>query len=235
MVISSADTKTRGFEVKSQIIHYSALFYLLQVLAGCSATTTIDEYRPSAEPIPINNGEKIVLLGRRDAGHYETDNEFIHCVAKHLKNVEIQVLDQQQFIDAIYPWFEPRTAPKSLARLKRLLQQPLVMTEIDRLSVRYLVWIDGLTETQEKSGSISCAIGPSGGGCLGYTQWSKLSNYESTVWDLQLLEEKGRLRVDSEGTSYLIGAIAPIPLLTPVKNDACNSMGSQLKLFFSTQ
>ena len=38
--------------------------------------------------------------------------------------------------------------------------------------------------------------------------------------DLQLLEGKGRLRVDSEGSSYLIGAVAPIPLLTPVKSDA---------------
>jgi len=41
--------------------------------------------------------------------------------------------------------------------------------------------------------------------------------------------------VDSEGTSYLIGAVAPIPLLTPVKNDACNSLGNQLKSFFSVE
>ena len=208
---------------------------LLLALGGCSATTTIDEYRPSAEPITLNSMEKIVLLGRRDAGHYETDIEFINCIRKQLNRADIEVLDQQTFIDGIYPWFEPRTAPRALPRLKRLLQQPLVKAEIDRQAVRYLVWLDGSTETQEKSGSISCAVGPGGGGCLGYAQWSKLSTYEGTIWDLQLLEEKGRLRVDSEGTSYLIGVVAPIPLLTPVKNDACTSMGTQLTSFFSPQ
>ncbi len=233
--MASINTTNWGTKVRSPIIRHSLLFCLLQVLAGCSATTTIDEYRPTAEPIPLNDSEKIVLLGRRNAGNNETDNEFIQCISTHLKSTDIQVLDQQQFVDAIYPWFEPRTAPRSLARLKHLLQQPLVATEIERLSARYLVWVDGSTETQDKSGSISCAIGPGGGGCLGYAQWSKLSNYESTVWDLHSLQEKGRLRVDSEGTSYLIGAIAPIPLLTPVKNDACDSMGKQLRLFFSTQ
>jgi len=215
--------------------HLNLAAVILLMLGGCAATTTIDEYRPSAEPIVLDNMEKIVLLGRLDSGHHETDIEFIDCIAKQLERADIDVFNQQAFIDAIYPWFEPRTAPKGLPRLKRLLQQPQVRAEIDRLAVRYLVWLDGSTETQEKTGSISCALSPGGGGCLGYAQWNKLSMYESTVWDLQLLEEKGRLRVDSEGTSYLIGAIAPIPLLTPVKDDACNSMGSQLTSFFSPQ
>ena len=52
------------------------------ILAGCAATTTIDEYRPTGEPIELNAGEKVVVLGRRDAGHYETDREFIGCVDK---------------------------------------------------------------------------------------------------------------------------------------------------------
>jgi len=39
--------------------------------------------------------------------------------------------------------------------------------------------------------------------------------------------------VDSSGTSYLLGVVAPIPLLTPVKNDACTSLGTQLKQFFT--
>jgi len=207
----------------------------LSVLSGCAATTTIDKYRPSTELIALNSNEKIALLGRRDAGHHETDREFINCVASKIKAANIEVLDEQTFINAIYPWFEPRTAPRGLPRLKRLLQQPLVKAEINQQAVRYLVWLDGSTETQDQSGSISCAIGPGGGGCLGFAQWNKLSVYEGIVWDLHLLEEKGRLRIDSEGTSYLIGAVAPIPLLTPVKSDACNSMGTQLTSFFSTQ
>jgi len=208
---------------------------VLIILSGCSATTTIDEYRPTDQPIFLNSDEKVVILGRRDAGHYETDREFIECVGKKVTSGKVKVLPEQQFIDAIYPWFEPRTAPKGLPRLKRLMQQRSIKAKVDALSIRYLVWLDGSTETTGQGGSMSCAIGPGGGGCLGFAQWDKLSVYEATVWDLEELVEKGRLRVDSEGTSYLIGAVAPIPLLTPVKNDACNSLGNQLKSFFSVE
>ncbi len=206
---------------------------LLAILAGCSATTTIDEYRPSGDPIELNADERVVVLGRRDAGHYETDREFIDCVAKQMKGADIGILPEAQFIDSIYPWFEPRTAPKGLPRLKKLMRDPSIKTVVDNQSVRYLVWLDGSTETLDKGGSISCAIGPGGGGCFGFAQWNKLSVYEAIVWDLQDLQEMGRLRVDSEGTSYLIGAVAPIPLLTPVKSDACSSLGKQLKTFFT--
>ena len=208
---------------------------LLITLSGCSATTTIDEYRPTDQPIVLNSDEKVVILGRRDAGHYETDREFIECVSKKVTSGAVKILPEQRFIDAIYPWFEPRTAPKGLPRLKRLMQQSSIKAKVDALSIRYLVWLDGSTETTGQGGSMSCAIGPGGGGCLGFAQWDKLSVYEATVWDLDELVEKGRLRVDSEGTSYLIGAVAPIPLLTPVKNDACNSLGNQLKSFFSVE
>ena len=202
-------------------------------LFGCSATTTIDEYRPTGEAIELDANERVVVLGRRDAGHYETDREFIGCVGDKIRGANIQVLPEQEFIDAIYPWFEPRTAPKGLPRLKRLMQDASVKTQVDKRNVRYLVWLDGATETLDSVGSISCAIGPGGGGCFGFAQWDKVSVYEAIVWDLNELTEKGRLRVDSEGTSYLIGAVAPIPFLTPVKSDACSSMGNQLKNFFS--
>ncbi len=208
------------------------LFCLAPLLVGCAATTTIDEYRPTDQPILINKSEKVVVLGRRDAGHYETDREFISCVTNKISSASINVVLEQTFIDSIYPWFEPRTAPKGLPRLKRLMQNPAVRDKVDELSIRYLVWLDGSTETLSKGGSMSCAIGPGGGGCFGFAQWDKLSTYEATVWDLTDLIEKGRLRVDSEGTSYLIGAVAPIPLLTPVKSDACSSLGDQLKTFF---
>jgi hypothetical protein len=205
------------------------------IIAGCSATTTIDEYRPTGEAIALNEDDRIVLLGRRDAGHYETDREFISCVGEKMKGGDIRVLPEQEFIDAIYPWFEPRTAPKGLLRLKRLMQDGSIKDEVNKLSIRYLVWLDGSTETLDSGGSMSCAIGPGGGGCFGFAQWDKLSVYEAIVWDLQDLTEKGRLRVDSEGTSYLIGAVAPIPFLTPVKSDACASLSNQLKGFFTVQ
>lgn len=211
------------------------LFAVITILTGCGATTSIDEYRPNNSLMELNSDESLVILGRRDAGHYDTDREFISCVAGKMQGANIPVMPEQQFIDAIYPWFEPRTAPKGLRRLTRLMQDPDIKSQIDRQGVRYLVWLDGSTQTLEQGGSISCAVGPGVGGCFGYAQWEKSAVYEAIVWDLNDFSEKGRLRVDSAGTSYLIGAVAPIPLLTPVKKDACNSLGKQLKKFFTSE
>ena len=82
---------------------------------------------------------------------------------------------------------------------------------------------------------MSCTIGPAGGGCFGFTQWDKTSIYEAIIWDLSNLTEKGRIRVDTEGTSYLIGVVAPIPLLSPVKSNACSGLGKQLSSYFSNE
>lgn len=205
------------------------------LLAGCAANTTIDEFRPNLNPIEIGEGEKVVILGRRDAGHYETDRDFVDCIGGKIGTDTVQVLPEEQFIDAFYPWFEPRTAPKGLSRLKRLLEDPVISQRVKSLGIRYLVWLDGKTETQGQSGSMSCAVGPGGGGCFGFASWDKASIYEAILWDLYDLTEKGRVRVDSSGTSYLIGAVAPIPLLSPVKSDACTGLGDQIKTFFAAE
>ena len=68
---------------------------------------------PAAKPLTSMPTSGSVVLGRRDAGHYETDREFIDCVAKRMQGADIGVVPEQQFIDSIYPWFEPRTAPKA--------------------------------------------------------------------------------------------------------------------------
>jgi hypothetical protein len=202
------------------------------LLGGCAATTTIDEFRTTTAPIEIGSDDRVVILGRRDAGHYETDRDFVDCVGNKMNSNKFTVMPEQEFIDAIYPWFEPRTAPRGLARLTRLLEEPLVRRKVDQEKIRYLVWLDGQTETQGQAGSMSCTLGPAGGGCLGFSLWEKASVYEAIIWDLQDLTEKARVRVDSEGTSYLIGVIAPIPLLSPVKSDACSGLGKQLKSYF---
>ena len=219
--------------MKAKLNSFIGSYLCIIFLSGCTAVTTIDEYRPTNESIRLDKTEKVVILGRRDAGHYETDSEFIDCVSKKINTANVRVVGEQTFIDSIYPWFEPRTAPKGLPRLKRLMQENVVRERVTQQNIRYLVWLDGSTETMGQGGSISCAVGPAGGGCFGFAQWDKISTYDATVWDLVELTEKGRLRVDSEGTSYLIGAVAPIPLLTPVKSDACGSLGNQLKKFLT--
>jgi hypothetical protein len=204
-------------------------------LGGCGSTTTVDDYRPTTEPIDIEASEKVAILGRRDAGHYETDRGFIDCLGDRLDNSDFQVMSEEEFVDALYPWFEPRTAPKHLKRLKKIMQEPVVQEKVKQENIRYLVWLDGEVESEGMSGAMSCGMGPAGAGCFGYTSWDKNATFEAIVWDLVDLTEEARIRVDSEGTSYVIGVVAPIPLLTPVESEACEGMGDQLRSYFSQE
>ncbi|MFT5579670.1 MAG: hypothetical protein ACI9WS_002430 [Paraglaciecola psychrophila] len=205
------------------------------LLAGC-ASTNIDEYRTANEPLQLDLSEQMVVLGRRDAGHYETGVDFSNCVGDVMtSNSTLTVMPELEFIDAFYPWFEPRVAPKSLARLKRLLEEPLLSSKLEELNVRYMVWIDGETHTVDSSGSMGCSIGPGGAGCFGFSSWDDESTYEAIVWDLVTFKEKGRVSVDSVGTSYVVGVVIPVPFMARVQNEACIGMGKQVKAFFDSE
>ena len=215
-----------------------AAFFIMAAavaLGGCGSVTTIDDYRPTTEPINIGQGDKVAILGRRDAGHYETDRGFMECLGKHLANADFEVMSEERFVDVLYPWFEPRTAPKHLKRLKRLMQEPVVQEKVREERIVYLVWLDGEVETHGMNGAMQCGFGPMAAGCWGYTSWDKEAMFEAVVWDLRDLTEEARIRVDSEGTSYVIGLGAPIPLLTRVESEACAGLGNQLKSYFAQQ
>jgi hypothetical protein len=79
---------------------------------------------------------------------------------------------------------------------------------------------------------MTCGMAPSGG-CFGFKSWDKSSSYEATIWDLNNLTEKGRIKVDSKGSSYLLGVGPPIPLIAQVQGVACEGISGRLSGFFS--
>ncbi len=212
---------------------FLAVTLLAILLGGCASTTTIDDYRPTTELIEISSGEKVAVLGRRDAGHYETDTSFIECIGNQLDGSHFEVMPEREFVDALYPWFEPRTAPKGIKRLRKLMSDPYIQARVSERNIRYLVWLDGEVESAGHAGTMSCGMGPTGAGCFGYASWDKNVFFEAVVWDLSDVTEEARIRVDAEGTSYVIGIVAPIPLISPVKSQACQGMGDKLRSYFS--
>lgn len=213
----------------------SITLLLSVAVAGCASTTTVDDYRPTSERITIASNEKVAILGRRDASHHETDSDFIDCLSRRMTNSNFHVMPEREFVDALYPWFEPRTAPRHLKRLKRIMQDPIVQKKVQQENIRYLVWLEGEVESQGVAGAMHCGMGPTGAGCFGYTAWDKNATFEAIVWNLVDLTEEARIQVDSEGTSYVIGIVAPIPLLTPVESEACEGMGEQLRSYFAQE
>jgi hypothetical protein len=61
--------------------------------------------------------------------------------------------------------------------------------------------------------------------------WDKESDYVASVWDMQTASEIGSVSADVTGTSVLIGAVVPIPIITPVQGKACSQLSQQLRSF----
>ncbi|HEY8386837.1 MAG TPA: hypothetical protein VIK82_11525 [Porticoccaceae bacterium] len=217
----------------SHAFRHSPAIVLLLLLTACT-TTTVNEHREIAHQLHLGDTDRIVVLGRRHAGHYETEPDFIRCIGQRLGGLDaVEVIDEKDFVDSLYPWFEPRTAPLSLQRLEHMLRDPLLAGRVRELGVRYMIWVDGNTETTDSSGSVSCAVAPGAGGCFGFATWDKTSNYEAVIWDVTDYSDKGRVRVDAEGSSYLLAIGAPIPFIARVQGEACEGIGNQLRTFFA--
>ncbi|MGH8495573.1 MAG: hypothetical protein ACREVN_05510 [Gammaproteobacteria bacterium] len=211
-----------------------AAIALCTLPAGC-VTSQIEQVRQGATG--ISDGEALVILARRHHSGHEAEPGFTDCITESLTNGKrsLEVRPEQAFLDSLFPWFEPRTAPLSVDTLPKLLDEPLIAEKLAETGVRYIVWVDGATETSEGAGSMTCAVGPGGGGCFGFTWWDKDSQYEAAVWDLETHEDVGRISAAAQGTSYMPAIIVPIPLLARTQATACKGLAAQLKDFLVVQ
>ncbi len=205
------------------------------VLTGC-VTSTVDEMVFN-EPTEGIGDSSVVILGRRHASDYETEPDFIQCVGKHIsaRDRSITVVGELEFLNALYPWFEPRTAPLRPEDIDKLMVQPPVAAKMAELKTEYMIWIDGSTVETNSAGSMTCGIGPGGAGCFGFGTWGNESNYEATIWDFTDRAEVGRVNTSTSGQSYMPAVVVPIPIIAPVQGTACDGIGDQLLEFLSSQ
>ena len=200
------------------------------MLASCTSTT-VDEFRQGETG--IESDESVVILGRRQASDFETKSDFVECVGDRMSQGEnaISIIPEREFIDAMFPWFEPRTAPLRASDLEQLLAEDVVAQKMNEFGIRYMVWVEGFTETTGRTGSISCTVGPGGGGCFGFGTWEDDANFDARVWDVISLRNVGTINTDATGQSYLPALVVPIPLIARVETNACNRLAAQLKDF----
>ncbi|MGR8918484.1 MAG: hypothetical protein ACU85V_02605 [Gammaproteobacteria bacterium] len=208
--------------------HTAALLVLAALLAGCRSHTVVDRHQLA--PLAAAPGDALALLGRSRglAGHPDAD--FVACVTRELaaRAPGLEVIGEREFVDALYPWFEAATAPSDVAMLKPLLENAGVRRRFDELGVKYLVWIQGRTETVDEGGAITCAAGPGGGGCFGFKSWEDEADYEAALWRVDDQAHAGKISTRTHGTSYIPAVIVPLPLLARVKDAACDSMAAQI-------
>ena len=201
-------------------------------LSAC-VTSRIEDSREGVTG--LKEGEGVVIMAKSYHLGNETEKKFIECVGDSMGrgSAGLRVVPNQEFVDALFPWFEPRTAPADTKGLPDLMSRPGVPEMIRDKGVRYVIWLDGATDRVAGGGSLSCAAGPGGGGCFGFAWWQNDAKYEASVWDLSGLEDAGKVSADFSGTSFLPAIVVPIPLIARTQSKACRGLSDQLKVFIT--
>jgi hypothetical protein len=201
-------------------------------LTGCMQAR-VEESREM--PTKIAQGEAVVILAKPQIEGAGAEDGFMDCVSEELKGggEAITVHGNNDFVDKMFPWFEPGTAPAKPEAIATLLTRPGVSEKVADSGVRYVVWLDGATQKTDGGGSIACGAAPGAAGCIGFGWWEKESAYEATIWDLKQAKSAGSVGTNVTGTSAIIGAVVPLPFIARVQSAACNRMADQLRSFFS--
>ena len=100
------------------------LLAILCLSSGGCVTATVQAVREANTGMEAT--DSIGVLGRRSRPNSnETEFNFVNCVNRKVSSGSnsIQVVNEQNFRDALFPWFEPRTAPGKASDLSELLSQ----------------------------------------------------------------------------------------------------------------
>ena len=211
-------------------VRLGALALALVSTTAC-VTSRVEDSREGVTG--IRPDESVVIMARSYHLGNETEAKYIRCVENALASGRrgLNVIPHNKFVDSLFPWFEPRTAPAETKNLARLMERPGVAEKIAEQRVRYIIWLDGDTERVAGGGSLSCAAGPGGGGCFGFAWWQKDADYDASVWDLEGLESAGTVTTDVSGTSFLPALVIPVPLIARTQAKACKTLADQLYSF----
>ena len=222
-------------KVQSKILNLVVASFVMLLcsfgLQGCIQTTQ-EEFREA--DTGIGEDEIIAILRRATITGDDTEQAFIDCVAeKTAKGRDgIEVISNQEFIDAFYPWFEPRIAPDEVEDLENFSDNAKIQDRIDTLGIRYIIWIDGATTRINQNGSVQCAVATGGiPACFGFLSWRAESIYEAVVWDVEREISVGKLSAESKGMSFVPAVVVPIPFIARTQSSACTSLADQIKEF----
>ena len=211
-------------------IRFFATGLIAAALSGC-LTTRMEETKNSATGL-LENESVVIMEASYHTGN-ETEDNFIDCVSKKVQKGRngINVFPDEDFVDALFPWFEPRTMPQGPEALPALFARPGVTKRVTDSGVRYIVWVTGETEQSASGGSLSCAIAPGGGGCFGLAWWEDDASYAAAIWDVRDGKSAGEVSANVHGTSVIPALVIPVPLIARTQAAACKGLARELQSF----
>lgn len=215
--------------IGNTLLRLSGCLLLAHSLSAC-VTSRVEEFM-TVQPILVGDEAVVIMTNRQDAV-VEAERDFSSCIYSELtrNGNDLNIISENEFKDAIFPWFEPRLAPSKPESLPILFANEGVAQKVQSLNVRYLIWIHGQSKVLNKQGMMTCALSPAGGGCLGILSWDNSSNYEASIWDVREAQALGIISAEATGTSVVPALGLPIPLIARTKTASCKSLAAQLRI-----
>ena len=222
--------KVTDWTISSVCVACVAVLGLI-VLQGC-VNTTQEEFREANTG--IGDDEIIAILRRVSLTGDDTEQDFLECIVEKTSRGRdgFEVISNQAFVDALYPWFEPLLAPNDVEDLAELSRIDKIKDRFNTMGIRYIVWIEGATKRINQNGSLQCAVATGGiPACFGFLSWRAESLYEAAIWDVDREISVGKLSAESKGMSFVPAVVIPFPFIARTQTSACVSLADQLKEF----
>jgi hypothetical protein len=162
--------------------------------------------------------------------NYLDDEPLAGCLQRFLSEdlPEVTFFPEESFRDAMFPWFEYSTAPGDAATLSRILEKPLVRSQIDKLGVEILIYVHGKTIQDQMDGPGFCGGGYGGGGCLGYVSADRETYIATSVFDLKQAAAVSSTDIHYKGTVHVPMLIIPIPIPVFTESSACKETARRI-------
>ncbi len=206
----------------------------LAILVGVAACVSYPEpeiQAPQATNAAMAPGEAVTVLSGSQTYEQST---ITRCVHRAMREAEpgLKIMPGRKFRDALFPWFEPATAPANTDELAAMLARPAVKRRVEELAIRYVVVAAGST-TKKDEGFFFCGGGGPGVGCLGFSTQDRESRITAAVWDLKQGTSAGQLTAKTTGTNVSIGVLVPILFFSATETAACEGLGKRLAQFLT--
>jgi hypothetical protein len=158
------------------------------------------------------------------------DQNFAECLQKELKKdlPNLKVIPEYRFRDALFPWFEYRTAPKDAEELSATLNKPSIQSYLKSVGVEILVYVHGETSQSDLDGPGFCGGGYGAAGCLGYVEADRETHIATTIWNLKEGISLGNTDIHFQGKVRVPMLIIPIPIPVFTEGLACSETAMRI-------
>jgi hypothetical protein len=158
------------------------------------------------------------------------DKHFAECLQKELKKdlPNLKVFPEYRFRNALFPWFEYRTAPKDAKELSAILDKPSIRSHLESIGVEILVYVHGETSQSDLDGPGFCGGGYGGGGCLGYVEGGRETHIATTIWNLKEGISLGNTDIHVQGKVRVPMLIIPLPIPAFTEASACSETAMRI-------